>query len=286
MQYFPSTSTMYYQSGLHWLTIVPSGSVQTFTAPVDGIYQVQCWGADGNNSYWLNTEYPQSRGAGYSVGEVHLTAHTPLYVYVGEAGFASLNMRYAWNGGGFTEAVEAHDAPGVYVHHTGGGATDIRTIATSWDNTSGLQSRIIVAGGEGGGHCASHPGGSGGGLIAGRGYSWLTHSYTMGLGGGQTPYREGRSFTLGIGEFATIQYYSGELNCAGGGGGHYGGLGCHDAVQGSGGGGSSYMSGYPGCAPRSDYTFNNGVLIQGCIDTNNRDTTYNGYAKITLLSID
>ncbi|NEM99038.1 glycine-rich protein, partial [Pontibacter burrus] len=144
-----------------------TGSVQTFTVPVTGKYTLETWGAQGGNDLKVPNQFG-GRG-GYSKGEVTLTAGTTLYIYVGGQGTGSTNSSWASTGGG--------------------GATDIRLINGAWNNSDGLYSRIIVAGGGGGRHGENYEGASsgyvgndGGGLNA---PSFSTQGFTI-TGSGQT----------------------------------------------------------------------------------------------------
>ncbi len=56
-----------------------TGSAQSYTVPVTGIYKVECWGASASG------QYNSGRG-GYTMGYITLTKGTVLYVYVGQEG--------------------------------------------------------------------------------------------------------------------------------------------------------------------------------------------------------
>ena len=64
-----------------------TGSIQTFTAPKDGIYQIEAWGAQGGNADSARGGY----GA-YATGEVYLNQGDTLYIVVGG--------QNGYNGGG------------------------------------------------------------------------------------------------------------------------------------------------------------------------------------------
>jgi hypothetical protein len=118
-----------------------TGEVQTFTAPVDGVYTLEAWGAQGGQGA---TSYAASAGGmggrgGYSLSTRTMKAGERLYIYVGYGGGSVAG------GGG-----------------VGGGGTDFRTAGGAWNNTTSLNSRILVAGGGGGG-------GGGGGQFSGSG---------------------------------------------------------------------------------------------------------------------
>jgi len=120
-----------------------TGSVQTFTAPVAGNYQLQVWGAAGGGPAVVTT----ARG-GYSAGVVSLTAGQVISVYVGGAGTDKTNATIGtvasggWNGGG--SGYSYWTGPSGAELGGGGGATDIRVDGLA------LSNRVIVAGGGGG----------------------------------------------------------------------------------------------------------------------------------------
>ena len=63
------------------------GSVQTFTVPVTGNYDLQVWGASGGNS---SSGYLGGNG-GYSKGTISLNKDDVLYIYVGGKGLDGVN---------------------------------------------------------------------------------------------------------------------------------------------------------------------------------------------------
>lgn len=253
-----------------------TGTVQTFVAPVEGDYVLEAWGASGGDSSG-NTGSMSGLG-GYTKGTVHLKANQTIYVYVGETGKGNIKT-YAFNGGGPQSNLDHSQLGG-----RGGGATDFRLVNGSWDNTSGLQSRILVAGGGGGQGCASaHNRGNGGGLT---GVGTLNTSGTY-----KDAQTVGASQTRG-GYGATTRWYNSghtegsfgkgamAAQCAAGGGGGYYGGGSEYTAGGS--GGSSYVSGYSGCdttyrAQQGNLTFRDVTMTQGV-------NTGNGRAQITRLT--
>ena len=237
-----------------------TGEVQEFTAPVDGYYKVECWGARGGDNVRTvsSTDIRKVYGGNgaYTQGLIKLTAGTTLYIYVG--GKASDNTKTGqpgWNGGGekkdtYTQAL------------SGGGATDIRLVkdeasTNGWSDFDSLKSRIMVAAGGGGSAIAEQSyarnfgnGGDGGKLegleSSNAGSEAKTH---YGTGGTQTS--AGYAINnanealggFGYGGDSSTIYYGGQS--AGGGGGYYGGGGGYYCAPG--GGGSSFISGYEGC---------------------------------------
>jgi len=219
-----------------------NGSYYTETLPA-GKYIIETLGAQGGNG---------SGGyGGYASGQLNLAASTTLYIYVGSSA--------GYNGGGVSRLAYSY----------GGGATDVRLVNGSWNNTSSLRSRIIVAGGGAGngGNSMSGLGGSAGGLD---GFTGGTLCGAPGTGGTQTSGglapRVGTygasngSFGIGgngeqvqPGITGSTGGSSGSTSGAGGGG-YYGGGGAmcdfprwNDLDDSGGGGGSSFISGYAGC---------------------------------------
>ena len=151
-----------------------NGQVQTFTVPLDGIYKLEVWGAQGGNAYNQHGGY-----GGYSVGVAELTKNTNYSVVVGGQGVSlndhSLNSDGGYNGGGIaqTHCDAEHvdnDSAGA-----GGGATHIAiennnySILSSYGNENTARNYVlIVAGGGGGGERNNDDnhgtGGSGGGI--------------------------------------------------------------------------------------------------------------------------
>jgi len=223
-----------------------SHQAQTFTAPKDGYYKVETWGAQGGSAKY-STSYSGGLGA-YTSGEIYLNQGDILYVYSGGMGSShsgtatdSLSVNGSGFNGGSTGKFFANNSNAG----GGGGATDIRVGGTS------LNDRIMVAAGGGGG--VSHgsapsysgTGGAGGTLLGQDAIQANTTCYSYGTGGKQTV--SGSSVPCAVD--GTTSYVDGAFgiggadNHAGGGSGYYGGTsGSHAA----GGGGSSYISGYAG----------------------------------------
>ncbi len=245
-----------------------TGTVQTYTIPVTGIYKVECWGAGASGED--NLYYNPGRG-GYTMGYITLTEGTILYVYVGQEGGA-------FNGGGTGET-------------SGGGATDIRLIANEWNDFNSLKSRIMVAGGGGGGYYSSTTKDGicpdAGGLKGTDAYCIYTldggtnysgHGGTQVVGGKcgtsstYDPYTPNADGHFGYGGIGT-PYSNGFYRSSGGGGGYYGGG--HGVHPGNGwtggGGGSSFISGYPGCNAISESSTSTNIIHTGSPDH------YSGY---------
>jgi hypothetical protein len=185
-----------------------------------------------------------------------------LYLYAGAAGFrtlTSLSSGATFNGGGgFVDGHPDHN------NSTGAGASDVRLANGAWDNFNSLKSRIMVAAGAGGSispvYWAPYAGGlespktDGGEKING-------NEYIVVDGATQTS-----GYAFGIGQTATEKDLAGYAR-SGGGGGYYGGYGkwC------SGSGGSSFVSGHPGCNAISASSTNTNIIHTG------QPNHYSGY---------
>mgnify|MGYP001194013928 CR=1 FL=1 len=223
-----------------------TGDVQTFTAPYTGTYKIQCWGAGGS-----------CQGA-YTSGDLHVNKNNMLYIYVG-AGllgydvYRTLTHSVVFNGGGgFTTGCPDFN------NNTGGGATDIRLTNGNWDDFSSLKSRIMVAAGGSGSVGPITLPGYGGALVsktADGAYPYETwpDDYAQVSGVSQE-----RGYSFGTGQSG---------GRAGGGGGYYGGY----AKKCAGSGGSSFISGYPGCNAISESSTSTNIIHTGSPDH------YSGY---------
>ena len=229
-----------------------TGSMITLNTKVLKKVKIECYGEQG----CTKGSYIGGYG-GYTFGELDTTNINELYITVG-------------GGGGFNGGAKYRTT------HYSGGATDVRTIGGTWDNTSSLKSRLIVAAGGGG---ADDSGSqiSGGGH--GGGWSGLKYSQdsskvfaTQSAGG------EGGSGKNGDGGFGFGGKYSkndDNDSCRGtGGSGWYGGA----AQSYGGGGGSSYVAGNPNCpTPHPDnITLTNSGTTEG-------KNTGDGYCIITVI---
>ena len=238
------------------------GAGKQWKAPFNGTYTIECWGASGG--YQMSSGYAGASG-GYVSGVISLTKEQNLFVYTGQTGndYNNYSSTYMFNGGGYA------NVKGIHCGACGGGATDVRTINGSWDNETSLNSRIIIAAGGGGGHS----GGQAGGL---NGYDGYDSGYTayQGRGASQSDggaggssysgSQAGTAGELGKGGIGGYNYTTENGGGSGGGGGLYGGGGSGGLGNGLwiGGGGSSYISGHPGCTAKT-ITFSSTVMIDG-----------------------
>ncbi len=205
------------------------GNYETFTVFKDGTYKIELWGASGGG-YDVS---PGGLGA-YTSGNIDLKKNDKLYIYVGE------NPTYTSNDCLNTNPNNSFNGSKVGSCSGGGGATDVRLENGEWDNFNGLKSRIMVAAGGGGSYYTGGYGGYGGTLTGGDGSGFSSKWNTRG-GYGATQ----EKYSFGIANFGTCipgnGYYSGEA-----------------ASGANAGGGSSYISGYPGCkAITKESTVNN-----------------------------
>ena len=284
-----------------------TGVAQEFTAPENGFYKVELWGAGGGENNFSGTILATQGKGAYTTGVTYLKKGTKLYVYVGQKGNKGITTENtlntsSFNGGGAgIGSSDGDDGGGA-----GGGATDIRLVSGSWNNFNSLKSRIMVAGGGAGGATVS--GGfskvsAGSGGLIGVGSSWRyfnTENSTHKFNATQTS-----GYKFGIGENAVTKDKSGG---SGAGGGYYGGFKSTDSPAGGAGGGSSYISGFNGCNSIDEKSTESNIIHTGdskhysgmyFVDTNIIDgisimpswkenvdiigNKENGYAKISLL---
>jgi len=273
-----------------------TGGEQTFIAPIDGIYKVEVWGAQGGS---YSTTYYGGYG-GYSVGEISLNEGDTLYINVGGKGTDNSSYGNLYNGGYNGGGRNGANPGGKWTGGSGGGATHIATSSGLLSTFSSSVSKIIiVAGGGGGGSHAlngisaygSGYGGSGGGYIGNTGQSTCsTTNYYGGTGGSQTTYG---SSGCGTGAFGTAAGTNNdECGHGGGGGGYYGG----GPGFGPGGGGGSGYIGNSLLTNKVMYCYNcstssaesTKTVSTTCVSstaTSNCAKQGNGYAKITLIEI-
>ena len=292
------TVTLYATWG-QYKTYSYNGSFSTYTAPINGYYQLEVWGAEGG--YRSSNTY--SGKGGYTSGTIFLNKGDILYVYVGGNG----TTHSGYNGGGVSGCTIAN---GCTANIYGGGASDIRLGSQS------IYSRIIVAGGGGSVGGTTKKGGAGGGTTGGS----TTESYTgqgcsttlCGQGGTQTAggagtATSGYTATAGSFGFGGQGYKYGTSTFGyggGGGGGWYGGSGSVPDTSGDddrgGGGGSGFAlsksgtvlpSGY--LVDRARYYLTDTTLLDGTASipsttlggANTTGRSGDGYARITRLTI-
>ena len=271
-----------------------TGAGVPYTVTQTGKYKIELWGAAGGNDSLI------AAGA-YTSGDIKLKQGDIIYFYVGQKTISTSLNTATFNGGGSCSGNCS----------SGGGATDVRLISGTWDDSASLASRIMVAAGGGGNdpYSSGYVGSVGGAL-------------TSSTGAGDTPTTGATQTSAGINSSNSARNGSfgkgatGEDWGGGGGGGYYGGAAGINSGTGNGGtGGSSYISGYTGCvaiasatniAPKpgcsngttdndcsvhySGTKFTNAVMKAGnesmpTFDGNSTMTgnTDNGYARISYL---
>jgi len=254
-----------------------TGDVQEYTVPVNGLYKIEVWGAQGGTV----GEYSVGGKGGYTTGQINLTKNSILNVYAGGQGSYSKTESVAggFNGGG-ASGYGSNTSGG-----SGGGASDVR------QNGTDLSNRIIVAGGGGGAGSKNDStdlgtGGAGGGTVGLIG-AYSTASYngqpgTATAGGAQATYTTDvttlpTAGTLGLG--GNGGSHSNTYGGGGGGAGYYGGGG--GVRYGTGAGGSGY------CGSMLNCTTYNGTQTFNDVTGNVNEIGHQGHGavKITLISI-
>ena len=257
-----------------------TGSEQIFTAPADGYYKLETWGAQGGTHSTSIGGY-----GGYSVGVVKLSQGQQLYINVGGTTDSSSG---GYNGGG--TGVNNPYGTG----RGGGGATHISTSTGLLSAKSSQKDTILIVSGGGGGGASwtngdqYYSGGSGGGISGVTGNKHTSGTTTT--GGTQT---SGGSF--GRGDNGTSGW------AGGAGSGYYGGT---SGSSTAGAGGSGYIANsslltYDGVTKHM-YCYNcttstadsTRTESNGTSSCNSETATADcakagaGYAKITLIKAD
>ena len=266
-----------------------TGEQQIFTAPLDGYYKLEVWGAQGGTV----TSYRGGYG-GYSSGAVALKKGDKLYVNVGGAGqggAVSTNYTGGYNGGGATNGTGVD-----HYHASGGGATHIAKVSGQLASigVSKLDQVLIVAGGGGGAYI--HNAGTGYASIGGSGGGYIGTAATtsgsngkQGLGGSQTAggrYTSSTETTSTIfGSFGKGGTPSASWGSAGGGG-YYGGGASYGSTSSNGNSGGGGGSGYIGNSLLTDKvmycyscTASTGADTKTISTTNVSATATSNYAK-------
>ena len=272
-----------------------TGSVQTFTAPVDGEYTLEVGGAQGGGESDL-----EGGKGGKSTGKVTLKKGETIYLYVGQSGSNNYGTASGtYNGGG---------AAGGVFGTAGGGATHIaKTQRGELKNYADHKEDVLIVAGGGGGSSADYnknksTGGYGGGTTGSQGGQFPSgaayymdvragggnqtsggcagkthaivnitegssgnHRYDWTMSGNKGSFGQGGSGKKYNGYNTSYSGYTDNYG-AGGGGGWYGGG--STVENGGAGGGSGYTGGV------TDGTMQTGV------------NEGNGYAKITYIDTD
>ncbi len=222
-----------------------TGTIQNWTVPGTGIYQIEVWGAQGGSG----TSYTGGLGARMR-GDFVLTTGTALKILVGHQGGS--NSSYNGSGGGGGSFVTLADNTPLIIAGGGGGGGGNSSAA------NGQPGRTETSGGNGstgtatggtsgnGGNVASGSG-AGGGLLTGGATSPLCAGVTSGasfVSGGTGGTRGSCTASNAGGDGGFGGGGGGEWCCmgaTGGGGGYSGGAGT--GSSGVAGGGGSYNDG-------------------------------------------
>ena len=247
-----------------------TGAEQTFTAPVSGTYRLETWGAQGSSNLLVNPVATGGYG-GYSNGLINLNKDDILYIAVGERG---KDGEKAYNGGGYGQI-------------GGGGTTHIALKSGTLNNLKNDIDKILIVSGGGGGNDTSWK------IIpSGGGFKGVNGEDTISGGQNLNP---NTSYNGSFGQGGNSIILSNNDSGGGGGGGFYGGSGSMVEYK-SGGGGSGYI-GNPILTNKVMYCHNceesNEESTKTISTTCNEETSTtncakkgNGYARITLVSID
>ena len=275
-----------------------TGGEQTFTAPVSGTYRLETWGASGGYGYDKTRSTGGGGYGGFSSGYTKLDKNNTLYLNVGGQGEDNCETKKClggYNGGSDSSKWANEDGKGLYTGG-GGGATHIALqsgLLSTFENS--ISDILIVSGGGGGGDYYPYwsfvsTGGSGGGFkgvnASGNNNESGEKLYAVFDNTAGTQ-EEGYSF----GKAGTT--YTKD-SCGGSGGGYYGGISQHQHASGA--GGSGYIE--------NSLLTNKVMYCYNCEESNEESTKTisttcseetptsncakkgNGYARITLVSID
>ena len=290
-----------------------TGAEQTFIAPVSGTYKLETWGAQGAT----DSEIYYGGYGGYSTGIINLVKNENLYVFIGGRG-KNINSKtnigtvYGYPNGGAVSS-DGEDSNAI-TYSSGGGSTHIGKENKFISVLSPLSEFLLIVSGGGGGACNWWNFGDNGGSAGG--YKGSTTNINFpnngvannnpgvgtqssgGTGGGNLDGFSSDTWLngiFGVGGGSNINYKHDEsLNVScGGGGGYYGG---GASWGGSGAGGSGYI-GNPLLKDKAMYCYyceeSNEESTKTISTTCSEEapTSYcakkgNGYARITLVSID
>lgn len=242
-----------------------------------GYYKLEVWGARGGNGKFVYGPCDPIGMGGYSVGVLHLTESSDVYVNVGGMGEdvknpSTLPSYGGYNGGGTALGDHQEDEDDCEGSGGGGGASDIRI------GNNNPENRVIVAGGGGGGSWMTcdkwdklnGKAGFGGGLEAG------AHAYLHIIREERATQNSGYN-QKGIGQDGLK---GGNSYGGGAGGGYWGG---YSESDGQAGGGSGYIGkviSYAGITAQTIPGNESFMLVNG---QTNKGNNGNGAARITMI---
>lgn len=276
------------------------GSYKQFTMPGTGTAVMECWGAQGGDGIRDQGVIKNNWGlGGYVKGTLSsVDKDTKFYVYVGQKGnnasqvtiggnLTGVACAAAWNGGG----AGSWDGSDDEASGSGGGATDIRTVAhATWSNFNSLKSRIMVAGAGSGQQGDAYPG-----FDDDIEQNTIDRDASANPAGGLKGYDDGVTGTTGGSQTSGYKFGIGQdgdgmgktnanKTSAGGGGGYYGGTSVtyseSEYFYAPGAGGSSFISGHNGCNAISSSSTESNISHTGSANH------YSGYIFTNTLMID
>ncbi len=277
-----------YEVGYVW-NFDYTGSEQEFTAPCNGNYKLETWGAQGGFSVVNNVNQDNGGYGGYSNGIIKFVKEKKVYISCGGKGNDGKvgvdDILGGYNGGGIGHW-DKHDDESS---GGGGGATHFALKSGLLSTIENYKSDILIVSGGGGGAAWTYTTGNGGGFSGTNGYR---DSKLYSIGGTQST-----GYKFGLGGNGSDNYGT---PGGGGGGGFYGGYGGYiannydtsiDAIPGAGG------SGYIGnslLTNKAMYCYNceesseesTKTISTTCTSetpTENCSKQGNGYARITYL---
>ena len=292
---------LYFYSGQTVFNFDYTGTEQTFVAPVSGTYKLETWGAQGGSIQNVLSGF-----GGYSIGSVHLLNNENLYIITGGQGEkldisieTIAGTKGGYNGGGNGGTGIFYDK-NYFGGSGGGGATSIQNKFVGdgqLKNYENFKSNILIVSGGGGGNTSACAGqsGSGGGI-----FGTISEKRDSGGNGNSGTQTSGYSFGTGQNGMTKTKWGNcGAEGNGGGGGGFYGGYSTQtlgDYSNDGAGGGSGYI-GNPLLKDKAMYCYNceesNEESTKTISTTCNEETPTsncakkgNGYARITLVSID
>lgn len=300
---------LYFYRGKTVFNFDYTGSEQVFTAPVSGTYRLETWGAQGGS----HTVEKHGGYGGYSLGTINLRINDNIFINVGGQGVINNSdvgkiTSGGYNGGG---ATFADGTAFLDYGASGGGATHIANKSCLLSSLENYKNNILIVSGGGGGsnfdtssNLSTGIGGSAGGYIGEKGTSPVENNVLLtnvfANGGTQFAGGQGAIFTQNVNNGSSGAFGIGGKsgpNSGGGGAGYYGGGGGTRANDdSSGAGGSGYIGNYLltnkvmycyNCEESSEESTK--TISTTCNEetpTENCSKKGNGYARITLVSID
>lgn len=299
-----SKCNVYFKFGT--FTFAYTGGEQKFTVPTNGVYKLETWGAQGGNNDG-SMKFDGAAG-GYSAGLIKLTTNNTLYINVGGQGQPGnkngsstlFGGAGGYNGGG----TGGLGLSGYASANGGGGATHIATKSGLLSSLENFKDSILIVSGGGGGFTSScvAVGGSGGGAFSTAGNNNYLNSSNQNKVLAKATQTSGYAFGRGEDGHNSSGGNCGCEGSGGAGGGFYGGFTYQPLESNetnanvSGSGGSGYIGNFL-LSEKAMYCYNceesneesTKTISTTCTSetpTENCAKKGNGYARITLVSVD